>query len=450
LLDKKEVNYDDLSHSLQLAHKQLVQMYELQIGMFFDALETLLGGMSSGNNAVSVDSAPSGAIEMPHDRLPTWFRCLSYSLASNAESAMDLLSGVGVYFVGQAHSEPVWKPWSFDWRLQSANASAIEFSWHSKGRGHEQDSVPHHVRISADSGRRASLRHCELPGWASVPMAGARRPLPEAQSASRATFGLTLDAERAYDFMRFQSIEVAEALANRIRSRAAASPLPRNGHEVVVYDGMCGAGWLGAALKTLQPEARVYLSDLSADAVALARQNFELNQLSATFLHGDLFAPMRDVISRDATARPHYVFLHPPQTPRLPREYEDDPRLVQQPRMSVHTPTTSHHFLHRIASDLIDILAPGAIAWILVDSDLLQEGRRIFQFAGWRVDDASVAAPELLGMHTRGSVLELTRRAQPELDSLPSWADPTGHGSGSSGKPSSRSQVGSAGSKGSW
>ena len=127
---------------------------------------------------------------------------------------------------------------------------------------------------------------------------------------------------------------------------------------------------------------RFYLSDVSADAVALSRRNFERNEFSATFLHGDLFSPMREVISRDPTARPHYVYLYPPQiAPENPES--NDPRPGDpQPRVSVFTPTTAMHFFRRFAAELVDILAPGAIVWIGIDLPIVEEGRHIFQAAG--------------------------------------------------------------------
>jgi hypothetical protein len=294
----------------------------------------------------------------------------------------------------------------------------IEFSWHSEGRGHEEDSIEHHVSISADRSRRAPLRHCELPRSPTVfDEANAERP--EAEPAR--TLRLTLDAMYAYDWMRFHYTCWAEAFGRRIRShmrsqRVAGAPL-MSGRATVFYDGMCGSGWLPVMLRAQLPDARFYLSDVSADAVALARRNFERNEFSATFLQGDLFSPMREAISRDPTARPHYVYLYPPQIAPLPAEMENDPRIVPQPRVSVYTPTTNMHFFHRFSSELVDILAPGAIAWIGIDLPIVEEGRHIFEAAGWRVRDV----PELLGIGSPSTVLELTR-PPPEVPVLESQA----------------------------
>ena len=438
---KGERSIQSLYESVRFAHQLLVRSYSEQLGALFRTLLSEMRGEprmlllpQSGTNARSVTPGPSGVIEMPHDGLPTWFRCGAYTLVSEGATALDVLSSPGVYFAGEPHRLPWWKPWKFHWQLQSANASSIEFLWHSEGLGAETDSVQHHVSINAEHSRRAPLRHCELlitlprvPALFDSRDSEADAERMEAEPASR-TLGLTLDATLAYDWMRFQYIGWAEAFGRRIRShlhsqRTAGAPV--HGRELVFYDGMCGSAWFPAVLRTQLPDARFYLSDLSVDAIALARRNLESNEFSATFLHGDLFAPMREVISHDRTARPHYVYLYPPQSPRLPPEMENDPRLVPQPRVSVQTPTTSVHFFHRFAAELVDILAPGAIVWVGIDLDIADEGRRIFEAAGWRVQAASVLAPELLGMSNPATLLELT---WPQIEQAGSQAH-HGHGS---------------------
>jgi hypothetical protein len=63
------------------------------------------------------------------------------------------------------------------------------------------------------------------------------------------------------------------------------------------------------------------------------------------------------------------------------------------------------HFFRRFAAELVDILAPGAIVWIGIDLPIVEEGRHIFQAAGWQVQDV----PELLGIGSPSTILELTR-----------------------------------------
>ena len=410
---KGERSTEGLHQSLQAAHQLLVRSYSEQLNAMFRALHSETRGEPRrpqpphlGMSALSVSPGPSGVVEMPHDELPDWFRCVSYELVADGTTALDLLNSGDVFFMGQPHRSPLWKPWKFHWHLRSASDSVIEFSWHSEGLGNEEDSMEHDVRISADRSRRARLRHCELPRLPAL----FDEPNAERPGADPArTLGLTLDAMHAYDWLRFHYTCWAEAFGRRIRShlrsqRLAGGPLSY-GREAVFYDGMCGSAWLPVILKAQLPHTRFYLSDVSADAVALSRRNFEQNEFSATFLHGDLFSPMREVISRDPTARPHYIYLYPPQIPPE-KPGSNDPRPGDpQPRVSVFTPTTAMHFFRRFAAELVDILAPGAIVWIGIDLPIVEEGRHIFQAAGWQVQDV----PELLGIGSPSTILELTR-----------------------------------------
>ena len=416
-----------LVERLQLAHQFLVASYEEQLHYMFAGVNgSLVSQMRGELRSAFPDSLrPSGTIEMPHDHLPAWFKCAYYKLAAKAETALELLAGFGVYFSGQPHTISRWRPWKFHWDLKTANSSVIEFLWRSEGLGVEQDGRSHYVSIHADLSRHASLRHCELPPWPELSAvrdafsntAAELRASPSPTSARERPFALTLDAELAYDWMRFETFAYAKGFVRKIQSSLSRTHRSRT----VFYDAMCGSGWFSAVLATLLPNLRVYASDFSVDAVALARRNFERNELGATFLHGDLFSPMREAISRDATARPHYVYLHPPQAPRLPPELKDSPFIVPQPRVSVYTPTHAYHFFHRIASELVDILAPAAVVWLVVDQELVAEARRIFQFGGWRVEDAAAGSPELLGAYTPTRVLELTRVPFRREDSLSTW-----------------------------
>ena len=60
----------------------------------------------------------------------------------------------------------------------------------------------------------------------------------------------------------------------------------------VIVDLCTGSGNLALALKHTWPGAQVIGTDLSSDAVALARENAEATELDVTFLEGDLFEPL--------------------------------------------------------------------------------------------------------------------------------------------------------------
>ena len=61
----------------------------------------------------------------------------------------------------------------------------------------------------------------------------------------------------------------------------------------VALDIGCGSGVLGLSLAVAFPAAKVFLTDISADALDLARENAaQLKLENVEFFHGDLFAPL--------------------------------------------------------------------------------------------------------------------------------------------------------------
>ncbi|MGI9529918.1 MAG: peptide chain release factor N(5)-glutamine methyltransferase [Acidimicrobiia bacterium] len=59
-----------------------------------------------------------------------------------------------------------------------------------------------------------------------------------------------------------------------------------------IVDLCTGSGNLAVALATAFPDAQVWATELSTDAANLARTNVERNDVTATVLDGDLFAPL--------------------------------------------------------------------------------------------------------------------------------------------------------------
>ncbi len=86
---------------------------------------------------------------------------------------------------------------------------------------------------------------------------------------------------------------------------AALGCLPAGGGAL---DLCTGSGCVGITLALERPGARVLASDLSADALALARENAERLGAGLELLQGDLFAPVPADLRFDViTANPPYV-----------------------------------------------------------------------------------------------------------------------------------------------
>lgn len=87
--------------------------------------------------------------------------------------------------------------------------------------------------------------------------------------------------------------------------------------KVTVLDLCCGSGCIGLSIKNRCPQAEVVLSDVSPDALAVARENGA--QLDVTFLEGDLLEPF--------SGKADVVVCNPPYiTPEEYEELEDEVR----------------------------------------------------------------------------------------------------------------------------
>src|ERR1700688_1627240 len=75
-----------------------------------------------------------------------------------------------------------------------------------------------------------------------------------------------------------------EILADRILKELPTTP-------VEIWDVCTGSGCIGIALKKKRPDCKVILSDISPEALAVAKENAEKNGVEVELLQGDLLGP---------------------------------------------------------------------------------------------------------------------------------------------------------------
>jgi len=128
-------------------------------------------------------------------------------------------------------------------------------------------------------------------------------------------------------------------------------------HPQVIVDLCTGSGNLALALKHNCPSATVYGTDLSLDAIELARHNATANDLDVTFLQGDLFDPLPRHLLRHVdliVSNPPYVAEHEiPDLPEDVRRYEPRKALIAGP--------VGDEVLGRIATSAPRWLKPGGV-----------------------------------------------------------------------------------------
>ncbi|MBQ4074969.1 MAG: peptide chain release factor N(5)-glutamine methyltransferase [Clostridia bacterium] len=154
--------------------------------------------------------------------------------------------------------------------------------------------------------------------------------------------------------------------------------IPRNDTEAVceaalerirpgmqVLDLCCGTGAIGIAIKKLRPGAQVTLSDLSGDALSLAKENAAALQADVRILQGDLFQPV-------GHEKFHLIVSNPPYIPddlrgKLQQEVN------REPEMALFGGRDGLDFYRRIASE-----APGHLhqgGWLVLECGDDQPGR---------------------------------------------------------------------------
>jgi release factor glutamine methyltransferase len=121
-----------------------------------------------------------------------------------------------------------------------------------------------------------------------------------------------------------------------------------------IVDVGCGSGAIAIALAHHLPHAAITAIDLSAPALAVARENAELNGLTSriSFLQGDLLAPVRDEAFDIVVSNPPYV----PNADRASlavevREYE--------PALALFTEGDGLNIYRRLIPSVFAVLAPG-------------------------------------------------------------------------------------------
>ncbi len=124
-----------------------------------------------------------------------------------------------------------------------------------------------------------------------------------------------------------------------------------------ILDLCTGSGCIAASMKSFCPQAEVWGVDLSAEALAVARDNGERLKLSITWLLSDLFSAVEEQF--------HLIVSNPPYIPSaiiptLMPEVRD-----HEPRMALDGSADGLLFYRRIIGECTSYLLPGG--WLLVE-----------------------------------------------------------------------------------
>lgn len=125
-----------------------------------------------------------------------------------------------------------------------------------------------------------------------------------------------------------------------------------------LWDICTGSGCIGIALKKAIPGLTVTLSDISADALALAQENARLNNVEVQTVQGDLLEPLKD-------QKADYIVCNPPYISEEDYSRLDAHVRDYEPKLALVPGKTGLECYNR----LLPSLPPGATVWLEIGSN---------------------------------------------------------------------------------
>lgn len=145
-----------------------------------------------------------------------------------------------------------------------------------------------------------------------------------------------------------------ETLVDAVRAHAA-------GRALSVVDVGTGSGAIAVALAATEPQLRMIATDVSADALAVARANAKAHRVDVDFREGDLLAPVTERVDVVAANLPYLSDLD------LVDLEGDRTSLAYEPRLATVAGSDGLSLVRRAAADLPRVLAPDGAAFFECD-----------------------------------------------------------------------------------
>lgn len=178
---------------------------------------------------------------------------------------------------------------------------------------------------------------------------------PLAYAVGRASFRhLTLDVDERVLIPRPETELLVELVINEMNGAEGG----------IAIDVGTGSGAIAIALATEGQFSRVYGTDISLGALAVARRNAEscapLLRCPVELLHGSLLAPLHDRRARVVVSNPPYIALG--EADALPASVRD-----WEPAVALYSGADGMNATARLVREAADVLAPGGLLALEVD-----------------------------------------------------------------------------------
>jgi release factor glutamine methyltransferase len=172
---------------------------------------------------------------------------------------------------------------------------------------------------------------------------------------------------------------------------AALEKIRQTGGVARVVDVGTGSGAVAIAIANSSPRALVYATDISADALAVARENAVACGVTdrVTLFEGDLIAPAAPLAPFDViVSNPPYIA--PRDIALLEPEVRD-----HEPRVALGTHEDALYFYRRLSFEAPPLLAPGGVLAVEVGIGQAERVAALWRVAGM---ESVTAADDLAGI----------------------------------------------------
>lgn len=153
-----------------------------------------------------------------------------------------------------------------------------------------------------------------------------------------------------------------------------------------IFDICCGSGCIGISLKKKFNDLKIYLSDISKNALLVAKENAKKNSVNVFFKEGDLLNPF-DNLKAD------YIVCNPPYISNEEFLTLDDDVALFEPKIALVAKDKGLEFYKRIEKDIFKYLNRGAKLFFEIGYMQKDDILKIFSSKKWKngqvIDDFS-------------------------------------------------------------
>lgn len=169
-----------------------------------------------------------------------------------------------------------------------------------------------------------------------------------------------------------------ETAVEHIIQHARAEGRPK-GEDLLIADVCTGSGCIAVALLKNLPEARAVATDLSEDALDVARRNADRHGVTdrIEFLAGDALEPLADHPPTARKGAIHYLVSNPPYIPD--DEWRDVPPNVKrhEPALALRGGKDGLDIVRRVIEGAAPLLAPGGLLLVETAASRAEQTRAL-------------------------------------------------------------------------